>query len=197
MENLAGPWNHNIHYHRLILDAVPAGAHSALDVGCGNGLLSTELHSRVPEVTGIDLDEGVLDDARQLSDKITWAHGDVLSYAFDRPFDVVASVATLHHMPDLDAALSRLADLTAPGGVLAVVGLARASRPKDLLLHAAGAVQHQRLSRKHGFWEHTAPTMPPPYDFVTARRTAKRVLPGVRWKQLLLWRYSLIWHKPA
>lgn len=51
-----GRWNHNIHYHRLILDAVPAGASSALDVGCGNGLLSTELHSRVSKVAGIDLD---------------------------------------------------------------------------------------------------------------------------------------------
>lgn len=196
MKSSTGQWNHNIHYHRLILDAVPAGAGSALDVGCGNGLLSTELHSKVAKVTGIDLDEGVLDDARQRSDKITWVHGDAMSHEFDRSFDVVASVATVHHMPDLGATLSRLADLTAPGGVLAVIGLARASRPKDVLLHAAGAVQHQWMSRKSGYWEHTAPTMPPPYDFVTARRTAEQALPGVRWQQLLLWRYALIWHKP-
>lgn len=138
----------------------------------------------------------MLNDARQLSDKVIWVHGDAMSYEFDRPFDVVASVATLHHMPDFGAALSRLAELTAPGGVLAVVGLARASRPKDVLLHTAGAVQHQWLSRKYGFWEHTAPTMSPPYDFVTVRRTAELVLPNIRWKQLLLWRYALIWHKP-
>jgi hypothetical protein len=28
-------WNHNLHYHRVILDAVPAGCRRSLDVGCG------------------------------------------------------------------------------------------------------------------------------------------------------------------
>ncbi|WP_150463283.1 class I SAM-dependent methyltransferase [Nesterenkonia ebinurensis] len=84
MESSRGRWNHNIHYHRLILDAVPTDARSALDVGCGNGLLSKELRNTVPEVTGIDLDEDVLDETRQLSDKITWVHGDAMSYKFGR-----------------------------------------------------------------------------------------------------------------
>lgn len=143
MESSARQWNHNIHYHRLILDAVPAGARSALDVGCGNGLLSVELQGAVPEVTGIDLDQTVLEEARQHRDEITWVRGDAMTHDFGRTFDVVASVATLHHIPDLDAALSRLADLTAPGGVLAVVGVARTSRPKDVLLHLVGTVQHR------------------------------------------------------
>lgn len=116
-----------------------------------------------------------------------------MTHEFDRTFDVVAS---LHHMPDLEAALSRLADLTAPGGVLAVVGVARTSLPKDVLVHLAGAVQHRWMARKYEFWEHTAPTVWPPHDHVTVRRTAERVLPGAQWKQLLLWRYALIWHKP-
>lgn len=198
MADAAGRWNHNIHYHRLILDAVPADASSALDVGCGNGLLARELRQQVPDVTGIDLDEGVLETARQLGDEITWVHGDAMTYEFGRLFDVVASVAALHHLPDVGAALSRLAELTAPGGVLAVVGVARTSRPRDVLFHAAGSVQHRWLSRRHGFWEHTAPTVwPPPHDYVTVRRAAERVLPGVRWQQLLLWRYALIWRKPA
>ncbi|CUW21436.1 Putative methyltransferase/methylase [Propionibacterium freudenreichii subsp. shermanii] len=97
----------------------------------------------MPEVTGIDLDQTVLEDARQHSDEITWVRGDAMTCDFGKTFDVVASVATLHHLPDLDTALSRLADLTSPGGVLAVVGVARTSRPKDVLLHLAGAVQHR------------------------------------------------------
>lgn len=196
MEASSRRWNHNVHYHRLILDAVPASARSGLDVGCGNGLLSLDMRRVMPEVTGIDVDSAVLDEARQQSAEVMWALGDAMTYEFGRQFDVVASVATLHHFSDLEAALSRLADLTAPGGVLAIVGVARTSRPKDMMLHLGGAVQHRWLVRKYGFWQHTAPTVwPPPHDYVTVRRTAERVLPGVQWKQLLLWRYALIWRR--
>jgi len=197
MGSPARRWNHNIHYHRLILDAIPDGALSALDVGCGNGLLTAELLTKVPDVTGVDVDAEVLDGARQLSDAITWVMGDAMTYEFDRRFDVVASVATLHHLPDLEAALNRLAELTTPGGVLAVIGLARASRPKDALIHGVGTLQHQWMARRHGYWEHTAPTVwPPPHDYATVRRTAERVLPGARWKQLPLFRYVLTWRRP-
>ncbi|OSY35896.1 hypothetical protein [Pseudonocardia autotrophica] len=43
-------WNHNIHYHRLVLNAVPEGSHTALDVGTGTGtgLLAADLRRRVP-----------------------------------------------------------------------------------------------------------------------------------------------------
>ncbi|MGN8024774.1 class I SAM-dependent methyltransferase [Microbacterium sp. 22242] len=197
MEPSPTRWNHNIHYHRLILESAPAGARSALDVGCGDGLLARELRQIVPDVTGVDLDDGMIEEARRESDEIAWRHADAMTHDFGRTFDLVASVATLHHMPDLSLALSKLADLTAPGGVLAVVGVARATRPKDAVLGLAGTVQHQWLARRHGFWEHTAPTVwPPPHDYVTVRRVAERVLPGVKWKQLLLWRYALIWRKP-
>lgn len=67
----------------------------------------------------------MLDDARQRSKAITWVQGDVMSYEFGRSFDVVMSVATVHHLPELEMALSRLAGLTAPGGVLSMIGLAR------------------------------------------------------------------------
>jgi len=41
-------WNLNTHYHRVVLDDIPAGALTALDVGSGNGLLSFDLavHNR-------------------------------------------------------------------------------------------------------------------------------------------------------
>ena len=41
------PWNHNIHFHPVVLDAVPTGARRALDVGCGAGGLARELAERV------------------------------------------------------------------------------------------------------------------------------------------------------
>ena len=113
----AGRWNHNIHYHHRILNAVPVGARSALDVGTGNGLLAAELHKRVPHVTAIDPDATVLRSARTEDEGVAWICGDVMTYPFDAAsFDVVACVAALHHLPSTDRALARLAELTAPGG---------------------------------------------------------------------------------
>ncbi|MGC3994180.1 MAG: class I SAM-dependent methyltransferase [Propionicimonas sp.] len=192
-----GRWNHNLHYHRLVLDAVPAGAHSALDVGTGDGLLAKDLHRVVPAVTAIDLDADVLERARTEDPGVRWVHGDALTHPFPGPFDVVASIAVLHHFADPADALARMADLTAPGGLLAVIGLARSATPVDYAYEMAGIVQHQVLSRRRGYWDHTAPTVwPPPHTYREVHDIARRALPGVRWRHLPLWRYALLWRKP-
>lgn len=192
-------WNHNLHYHRLIIDAVPAGACTALDIGTGDGLLACDLHRLVPEVTGIDLDAEVLGRARSEDPGVTWVLGDALTHPFaPGSFDVVASVAVLHHFPDAEAALTRMAELTAPGGLLAVIGLARSTTPTDYAWELAGIAQHQYLRRRRGYWEHSAPTVwPPPHSYRQVRDVARSVLPGVRWRHLPLWRYALLWRKPA
>ena len=191
-------WNHNLHYHRLILDAVPTGARTALDIGTGDGLLARDLHRVVPAVTGIDLDPEVLARARTEDPDVTWVLGDALDHPFlAGGFDVVASLAVLHHFPDAAAALTRMAELTAPGGLLAVIGLARSTTPADYAFELAGIGQHQWLSRRRGYWEHTAPTLwPPSHNYREVRALARRVLPGVRWRHLPLWRYALLWRKP-
>jgi 2-polyprenyl-3-methyl-5-hydroxy-6-metoxy-1,4-benzoquinol methylase len=58
-------WNHNVHYQRVILDAVPAGCGAAVDVGCGDGLLARKLAARCAAVTGIDQDERIIDVATE------------------------------------------------------------------------------------------------------------------------------------
>jgi SAM-dependent methyltransferase len=192
-------WNHNTHYHRRILDALPRTARTALDVGTGNGLLAAELRARVPDVTAIDTDRDVLDSARLEDPRVHWVHGDVMAYPFPlASFDAVTSVAVLHHLPDLDRAFARLAELTAPGGVVAVVGVADSSGPLDFLYDIAGLVQHRVLQHRYGMWEHSAPTVwPPPHTFAEVRSSAARMLPGARWTRLALWRYAVTWTKPA
>lgn len=191
-------WNHNIHFHRVVFDAIPAGATSTLDVGTGNGMLARDLRDRLPDVTGVDVDATVLSEAAaEHGDDIAWTCADVMSHDFGRSFDVVASIATLHHFSDLHGALRRLRELTAPGGVLVVIGLAEDASLGDRLRGLAGVAQHQYYVRTRNLWEHSAPTVwPPPHTYAEVRESAARVLPGVRWRQYALWRYSLTWHRP-
>ncbi len=53
--------NHNIEYQRLILDRIPPNTTRALDVGCGEGMLTRALRQRIPDVVGIDQDGPSLD----------------------------------------------------------------------------------------------------------------------------------------
>lgn len=197
MTHYAPRWNHNIHFHRVVLDAIPGDAVSALDVGTGDGLLAADLRTVMTDVTGVDIDAQVLARAEAEHSGIAWVKGDVMSLDFGRSFDVVASVATIHHLPNLAAALVRLADLTSPGGVLVIVGLARADSLGDHLQGLVGAMQHQWHSRTKKFWEHSAPTVwPPPQTYREIRDCAAEVLPGAAWRRFPMWRYALIWHKP-
>jgi hypothetical protein len=87
--------------------------------------------------------------------------------------------------------------LLRPGGTLAVVGLAR-SRPGDWPADIAGVFAHRALQARKGYWEVNAPTIwPPPQTYAQMRRIAGQILPGVRYRRHLLWRYSLVWAKPA
>lgn len=113
-------------------------------------------------------------------------------------FDVVASVATLHHLPDPRVALARFAELTAPGGAVVVIGLARTASPVDRLWSLAGAGAHRVLLRRRTYWEHSAPTVwPPPHTYAEVRRAAQDALPGARWRRLVLWRSAIVWTKPS
>ncbi|WP_026315868.1 class I SAM-dependent methyltransferase [Actinokineospora enzanensis] len=187
-------WNHNIHYHPRILRAVPAEVRDALDVGCGEGMLARALRRRVPKVTGIDLHAPSVEEAAGYDDDIDYVVGDFLTHRFEPgSFDVVTSVATLHHV-DAETGLARLRELVRPGGVLAVVGLARGSLPYTARGMAASTLH--RLVKGH--WEHPSPTVwPPPETFTRMRELSEDLLPGSHYRRHVLLRYSLVWRKPT
>jgi SAM-dependent methyltransferase len=196
----AGAWNHNIHYYPLLLDAAPAGAERALDVGCGEGLLAGALRRRVAHVVGIDVDAASVAVARreQAAPGIDFIVGDVLTHPLEPvSFDLVVSCAALLHM-DEAAAFARMRDLLRPGGALAVVGLARSRYPADLPRELAGVAADRAHQARRTHWESSAPTVwPPERTYGEVRDLARRVLPGARFRHRLLWRYTLTWTKPA
>jgi 2-polyprenyl-3-methyl-5-hydroxy-6-metoxy-1,4-benzoquinol methylase len=197
---MAGPWNANIHYDARLDACVPASATSVLDVGCGDGFLAARLARRVPLVVAIDADAPVLGRARaRFPDaKVTWCHGDVLTYPLGREsFDAVLSNATLHQLPDAGEALSRLSQLVRPGGTLAIVGFAR-TQWRDLPWALTALACRGVANRVRGKWEHTAPqTWPPPDTLRQLRRSVREALPGARISRLLMGRYLIVWRAPG
>ncbi len=193
-------WNLNIHYHRVVLAAIPAGATSALDVGSGNGLLSFDLAARGLEVVGIDPDEPSIDRARadpDCSDRTTFVHGDVLTYPFaSGSFDLVTASAMLHHV-DAVAGIRCMAELVRPGGVVVIVGFANPSGPVDRALAAAGYVFRWTRSVTGRYWEHDAPiSWPPPLTIDEMRTLAESEMPGAMFKRRMSQRFSIVWSRP-
>ena len=206
---MADQWNHNSHYHQVIFEAIPPRCERALDVGCGTGLLTRKLSAVVPHVTGVDRDEQSIAIARSLarSADIEYVQGDFRELPLEPGgFGLVTAVASLHHMESA-AALTRMQDLLHPGGALVVVGLARnGCSPRDWAVELPAAVANRILLVRHRALRRAGPAAggykppivwPPAETYRDIRRIAAGLLPGMRYRRHLLWRYSIRWTKPG
>ena len=190
-------WNHNLHYQPVILNAVPPGCQTALDVGCGDGLLAARLAERCAQVTGIDRYPPMIAAARaRAHTRVTFIEADFLSHDFaEASFDFVCANTSLHHM-DFTAALAAMARALRPGGRLAVIGLAAHGSFGDYLADAPGIPVGLACQAMRGKGDPGAPIQDPEMTWAEVRATARCLLPGVRYRRHLLFRYSLLWRKP-
>ncbi|MFI6546362.1 class I SAM-dependent methyltransferase [Streptomyces prunicolor] len=214
--NSAHPWSHNAHYHPWLLRQLPRRFGRALDVGCGSGDLVRLLAARsAGGVEGIDSDPQIIAQARELTPPgvsgvsgvsgvpAVFAVADARAGIPAGPYDVITCVAALHHLP-FTGTLTRFRDQLAPGGTLVVVGCAREadavddalgllSIPLNLAMGWAKNRGRRAVSRPVAM---TAVTRPPEMTFAEIRREAIRVLPRVRSRRRLFWRYTLVWRAP-
>ncbi|MEV4221583.1 class I SAM-dependent methyltransferase [Nonomuraea sp. NPDC049725] len=191
-------FDHNDHYHGLLLKQLPQGARHALDVGCGTGAFARALAARGPAVDAVDPDEAVIRAAGQ-APGVTFTHGDIT--AMELPggrYDFVSCLASLHHVPF--GTVSRLREALAPGGVLAVLGCYRESTWSDRLVSGAAvpanAAIRLALAGRAAHSPVRAPVRPPAMTLPEIRERAAELLPGARIRRLLFWRYLLVFRKP-
>ena len=95
----------------------------AIDLGCGTGELTAQLHTRlsVEETVGIDSSPAMLEKSRaHEAPGLRFELGDIATYALSGPYDLVFSNAALHWLPDHPGLFERLTRALAPGGQLAV-----------------------------------------------------------------------------
>jgi ubiquinone/menaquinone biosynthesis C-methylase UbiE len=103
---------------RFVLEHCPPG--SALDVGCGTGALAARLADEGYEVVGLDPSEGMLRVLGEKAPSVRAVAGSGTSIPFpDSSFDLVLSVAVMHHIADRDdvrRTLSEMVRVARPGG---------------------------------------------------------------------------------
>jgi SAM-dependent methyltransferase len=195
----ADGWNHNSHYHELLLQAVPRPCVRALDAGCGLGGFSRRLAHHAEQVDAIDRDPAVVARAQELSTRVRnlrVVEADFLAWPEAGAYDFVSMIATLHHLP-IAQALAHATRLLRPGGVLAVLGLDRS--PTFFAAVARSAIAYP-VSAYYRCTRRTArvgaPTLDPILSLREIRAQAAELLPGSIVRRHLLWRHSLIWTKP-
>src|SRR5690606_3112319 len=88
-----------------------------LEVGCGTGVVLSRMHTFASAAQGIALSPRMLEKARERGLDVREGSATALPFP-DDSFDVTCSFKVLAHIPDIDQALSEMARVTKPGGVV-------------------------------------------------------------------------------
>jgi ubiquinone/menaquinone biosynthesis C-methylase UbiE len=121
---------------------------SALEYGCGTGLVGLALAPQLSTLTAVDTSSGMLEVLTQkIKDEkitnVTPLRLDLSQESLPERFDLIFCAMTLHHIKEADQLLARFCDLLKDGGYLAVADL----KTEDGTFHGSEAdgVMH------HGF----------------------------------------------
>jgi trans-aconitate 2-methyltransferase len=92
-----------------------------MDLGCGTGNSTDQLHARWPqaEITGLDSSQEMLAQARADHPDWKWIASSVETWRPDSAFDLIFSNACLHWVADHGTLFPRLLSHVSPGGALA------------------------------------------------------------------------------
>lgn len=201
--------DHNSHYYGLILRHFPVQRSRALDIGCGKGDLLELLRLHFKEATGVDFSHEMILRARtrfKASKNVHLLEVDFLEISIIRKYDLIVSVAALHHMP-LKEVVLKCKKILNKDGILVVLDLYRPSSLLDYSLAAIsvplnliGRVLLNRYTpqskgeraawEEHGRHESY-------YCMKDIRDSLREIIPGAMLKRLLYWRYLLVWRNAS
>lgn len=146
-------------YDLLALVASRPGSR-AVDLGCGPGELTRQLHDALGcrETLGLDSSPAMLQKAAaHAGSGVSFAEQDIAEFAPREPFDVIFSNAALQWVDDHPRLFARLASALAPGGQLAVQMPANHDFPTHLV--AAEVAQREPFRSALGGYVRASPLL--------------------------------------
>ena len=99
-----------------------AGSQRVADIACGTGILAARIQNELnpPEVYGVDMSDGMLEQAKIRSGKVRWMKGPAERLPFkDGALDAVVTTSAFHFF-DQPAAMREFHRVLSPGGLVAV-----------------------------------------------------------------------------
>lgn len=103
--------------------------HSAMEFGCGTGLVSFNLYNRFKTITLIDSSKGMIDilnskiDAYKVNNMFPYLLNMSNENYLDLKFDVIYNSMVLHHIQDIEAIIKSFYELLNKDGYLCIVDL--------------------------------------------------------------------------
>ncbi|WP_052869148.1 class I SAM-dependent methyltransferase [Streptomyces niger] len=211
-------FNHNDHYHPLLLGELPENCGKALDVGCGSGRFAYALAARGIDVDAIDAEAEVITAARRRYEetpetgRLRFAHRDITRTQPPRnTYDYISCLASIHHVPFRTVSALRAA--LRPNGVLVILGCYRERTVMDWLVsllavpvnavfQAASALKGKTTGNRMARARQAealpeAPTSAPSMTLPEIKESAASFLPGSTVRRLLFWRYLLIYRNTS
>ncbi len=123
-----------------LVQACPGGR--VVDLGCGTGELTRELHAKTQsaETVGIDSSETMLAKSDPFAGNgLRFERADIEAFAPERPFDVVFSNAALQWVNGHEELLQQVSGYVADDGQLAVQVPANDDHPSHVIAHQLAA----------------------------------------------------------
>lgn len=135
-DNYAKTWDTDIRLNRakIIADAISGSIginenYSAMEFGCGTGLVSFNLYNKFKSIALVDSSEGMIDilsskiNKYEITNMVPY-HLDISSKnILDMKFDVIYTSMVLHHISDTKTIIKKLHQLLNKDGYLCIVDL--------------------------------------------------------------------------
>jgi 2-polyprenyl-3-methyl-5-hydroxy-6-metoxy-1,4-benzoquinol methylase len=195
-------------YHNYLIQHLPPHFENALEIGCGTGEFTRLLARRARSVVAIDLSAQMIRLAKLQSThcrNIEYLPGDVMRLSLPAEgYDCIVSMATLHHLPLVEALL-KMKNALKPNGVLIIHDLVAAAG----LVESVRSALAYPVSVARRFWQTGRLRAPREVreawaehgkaevylTLAEVREMCRQDLPAARIQRHLLWRYTVVWYK--